>query len=85
MEAPFSMIQLVEIITSGEVLANRGDKNKISGLVYSGSGQVDIILKAISLAHNKISPTVEVASRPLLLIKYCKNFQRVTLLIYKNS
>ena len=74
------MVQLLEIITSGEVLANRGDKNKISGLVYSGSGQVDIILKAISLAHNKISPTVEVASRPLL-IKYCKNCQRVTLLI----
>ena len=79
------MVQLVEIITSGEVLANRGDKNKISGLVYSDSGRVYIILKAISLAHNKISPTVEVASWPLLLIKYCKNFQRVTLLIYKNS
>ena len=59
------MVQLVEMVTLGEVLANRGDKNKISGLVYSGSGQVYIILKAISLAHNKTSPTVEVASRPL--------------------
>ena len=59
------MVQIVKMVTLGEVLANRGDKNKISGLVYSGSGQVYIILKAISLAHNKTSPTVEVASRPL--------------------
>ena len=59
------MVQVVKMVTLGEVLANRGDKNKISGLVYSGSGQVYIILKAISLAHNKTSPTVEVASRPL--------------------
>ena len=59
------MVQVVKMVTLGEVLANRGDKNKISGLVYSGSGQVYIIPKAISLAHNKTSPTVDVASRPL--------------------